>query len=249
VSVVTRLLVAALLVNAQPQMPDPGAAFFDHTLLDQLLRKHVALGRVDYDAFRAAAAFKRYLASLAAFDPAGLPESERLAYWINAYNAYTIALINAHGERESIRNIRDAWRQEIVVAGGERYSLDQVEHEVIRKGFRDPRVHFALVCAAVSCPPLRSEAYDGTRLDVQLDDQARTFLLRSPEKNRVDASLGTVHGSPIWASWYKADFGGDDAAVGAYLSRFFPPGPERELLARGRFRLVESSYDWGLNGR
>jgi hypothetical protein len=222
---------------------------FDHGLFDGLLRKHVVGGSVDYDAFAAAPEFERYLASLAAQGPEGFDEAERLAYWINAYNAHTIALVNAHHERHSIRNIPDPWKQEVVVAGGKRYHLDHVEHEIIRKQFREPRIHFALVCAAVSCPPLRSEAYVGARLDAQLADQAREFLLRSPDKNRVDATAGVVLGSPLWASWYKADFGGSDAAVGAYLARFFPPGPERELLASGRFRLVETPYDWALNRR
>jgi hypothetical protein len=228
---------------------EPAAPAFDHRLFDALLRTHVAAGRVDYDACARSPEFARYLDALAGRGPAGLPEPERLAYWINAYNAYTIALVNAHGERRSIRNIREAWTQPIVVAGGQRYSLDHVEHEILREEFHEPRIHFALVCAAVSCPPLRSEAYVGARLDAQLDDQARAFLLRSPEQNRVDVRAAVVHGSPIWASWYKADFGGSDAAVGAYLARFFPPGPERELLASGRFRLVETPYDWGLNGR
>jgi hypothetical protein len=230
------------------------ASTFDHSAFDALLRAHVAQGLVDYDAFRAAPAFPRYLDQLARADPSALPERERLAFWINAYNAYTIHLINTHGERESIRNInktlgvtlKSPWREEIVRAGGRVSHLDHVEHEIIRKQFREPRIHFALVCAAKGCPVLRSEAYTGARLEAQLDDQARAFLLRSPDKNRVDVAARTVYLSPI-LDWYKEDFGGTKPAVGRYLAAFHPEGPARALLLSGSFELKYTDYDWSLN--
>src|SRR6185436_15382923 len=103
--------------------------------------------------------------------------SEQLAFWINAYNAYTIQLVNSHHERASIQNLRavlghSPWQEPLVKAGGRTYTLDQVEHEILRKRFHEPRIHFAIVCAAVSCAPLRSEAYVGVRIEAQLDDQA-----------------------------------------------------------------------------
>lgn len=112
---------------------------FDHSEFDTLLKAHVADGMVDYDAFAAAPAFKAYLERLARFDPARLPAAERLAYWINVYNAYTIELINRHGERNSIRNInktvglklKGPWREELVAVGGRRYHLDNVEHDIM----------------------------------------------------------------------------------------------------------------------
>lgn len=210
---------------------------------------------MDYDAFARAPAFPAYLAALSAADPARLTDKERLAYWINAYNAYTIQLINAHGERESIRNInktlgvvkaKGPWQERIVKAGGRTYTLDQVEHEIIRKQWKESRIHFALVCAALGCPPLRREAYTGDGLEGQLEDQAKVFLLASPEKNRVDVAARTVHVSLIF-DYYKEDFGGTDAAIGAYIARFHPPGPARQLLESGRFTLARTEYDWSLN--
>lgn len=230
---------------------------FDHRLFDTLLRRHVVDGLVDYDAFKAAPEFGVYLAALAAAEPAKLGPAERLAFWINTYNAYTIQLIVKHGERASIRNInktlglklKGPWKEELVHAGGQRLHLDHVEHEIIRKQFQEPRIHFALVCAAVGCPPLRSEAFTGARLEEQLADQTRVFLLASPSKNRVDVQAGVVYASMIYASYYREDFGGSDAAIGRYLAGVWPPGPERELLASGRFRLQTTEYDWTLNSQ
>jgi hypothetical protein len=235
----------------------PGGAF-DHSAFDALLRAHVAGGAVDYDAFQGNTAFAAYLEALARADPAALPRAERLAFWINAYNAYTIQLVNSHGERQSIRNIgktlgvklKSPWKEEMVRVGGKTYSLDDVEHQVIRPQFREPRIHFALVCAARGCPPLRPEAYTGARLEAQLDDQARLFLTASPDKNRVDVASRTVYLSPI-LEWYADDFGGTKQAVGRYLARFFskPKGPAQELLESGDFELKYTDYDWSLNRR
>ena len=225
---------------------------FDHSAFERLLKAHVVDGGVDYDAFARAPEFPGYLDQLARAQPDTLSAKDRLAYWINVYNAYTIQLVNAHEERQSIRNINKTlgvlkamgpWKEEMVKAGGKTMSLDHVEHEIIRKGFQEPRIHFALVCAARSCPPLRREAYTGERLEAQLDDQARIFIAQSPDKNRVDVERATVHLSPIF-SWFKDDFGPD---LGRFLARYFPDGPARRLLESGKFKMVETPYDWSLN--
>ena len=243
--------VALLLAAA----PDHGGAI-DHTAFDALLRRHVSAGLVDYDAFEKAPAFARYLDALAAADPVTLEPGGRLAYWINVYNAFTIHLINVHGERRSIRNInkllgliptKGPWKQPIVRAANRTLTLDQVEHEILRKRFREPRIHFALVCAARSCPPLRSEAYDGRRLEQQLDAQARTFLLDSPAHNRVDLAAGIAYVSPIF-DWFAQDFGGRDA-VPRFIARYHPDGPARRLLLSDDVRLVHTPYDWSLNSQ
>ena len=232
------------------------AAPFDHSGFDGLLRAHVTEdGRVDYDAFARSGEFRSYLEELGRASLEGRDESERLAFWINVYNAWTIEQVNRHGERESIRNIRKTlgllplkgpWSERMVRAAGRELTLDEVEHEIVRKEFREPRIHFALVCAALSCPPLRREAYLGARLDAQLEEQARVFV-RSTDKNRVDAASGTVFVSPIFV-WYRADFGGSDAALGRYLARYWPDGPEQDLLRSGKLRVRETAYDWSLNG-
>jgi Protein of unknown function, DUF547 len=251
------MMLKKALVLALLGAPAAWSAPFDHSAFDSLLRTHVANGMVDYDAFQAAPEFPRYLEALAKADPAALGDKERLAYWINVYNAYTIQLINAHKERESIRNInrtlgiaaKGPWREKLVKAGGQVYHLDNVEHDIIRKQWKEPRIHFALVCAAMGCPALRSEAYTGAKLEVQLADQARSFLIETPAKNRIDVKAGTVYGSMIYVKYYREDFGSTDAAIGQYLAAFYTVGPEKQLLLSGKFKLVETDYDWTLNSQ
>lgn len=227
----------------------------DHSAFDALLRTHVVNGAVNYDAFKGEPRFAQYVASLDRIRPETLAEPERLAYWINVYNAFTIQLINSKGERQSIRNINKSfgllklkgpWSEPIVRAAGRVLTLDEVEHEIIRKEFNEPRIHFALVCAAIGCPPLRSEAFTGAKLEAQLAEQGRVFIRQSPDKNRVDVPNRTVHVSLIF-TWYRDDFGGSDKAIGQYLSAWYPDGPERTLLKSGDFKLVKTEYDWTLN--
>ena len=232
-----------------------GASVVDHSAWNTMLGAYVTNGLVDYDAFQRDPRFAAYLAQLSRVQVASLSRNEQLAYWINAYNAYTIELLNSRKERRSIRNInkvfgitvKSPWAERIVRANGRTLTLDDVEHEIIRKQFKEPRIHVALVCAAMGCPPLRSDAFTADRLEAQLDDQARRFLA-SREKNRVDVKTGTVYGSPIF-TWYRGDFGGTLAGVGAFWAKYVPPGPEQELLRTGKFKWVDTDYDWRINVR
>ncbi|MSU53302.1 MAG: hypothetical protein CK538_02340 [Opitutia bacterium] len=129
------------------------------------------------------------------------PKADRLALLINLYNAQTLRLIITHYPLESIRSIGAlpgaAWREMIVRQGGRIMTLDQLEHKVIRVEYNEPRIHFALVRAAVSCPVLRSEPFTGARLDAQLADQTKGFLATA-EINRFDAATGTLYLSPLF---------------------------------------------------
>lgn len=247
-------LACVFLLHALPA----AAQSFDNSAFDSLLHLHVSAdGLVDYNAFEQSADFRAYRSALADAAVAALQPGERLALWINAYNAYTIQLINRHGERRSIRNInrtlgffrgKGPWSEDIARVGGTTYTLDQIEHEIIRQRFREPRIHFALVCAALGCPPLRREAYDADRLDAQLDEQARAFLLRSPGKNRIDLERRIAYLSPIF-KWYPEDFGTDATELLRYLAGFFPAGPERAMLEAGDLRIEYTAYDWNLNSQ
>ena len=232
---------------------------FDHSAWSRLLAAHVdAHGGVDYDAFARSREFAGYLASLRRADPARLEPGERMALWINAYNAGAIALINRHGERRSIRNVRRTlgilpgkgpWQEPVVVVAGRAYSLDGIVNGVLRTQFREPRIHFALVFAARGAPPLRREAYTGARLEAQLNDQGRIFLTRSPEKNRVDVGRRRVHLTRI-LDWYGYDvYGGAPESVGMWIAEFYPDGPERQLLRSGRFTIAFTPFDWSLNSK
>jgi hypothetical protein len=219
---------------------DRVAPGIDESRWDALLRQHVSHGLVDYAAFRNNPAFTQYLASLNGVDPSKYEEPERIAFWLNVYNAFTVELVASRGETQSIRDIdktfgvlslKGPWSTPFVKAAGRTLTLDDVEHRILRKEFSEPRVHFAMAFAALGGPPLRSEAYTGSKLDEQLDDQARVFLRESPTKNSVDTSRYTVYASPILTR-YSADFGASPLALGTFLSQFYPEGSRERALLR-----------------
>lgn len=258
--IVRSLLSALMLCIGGPLAAQSPAANIDHGRFDMLLRQHVRNGFVDYDAFAKAPEFASYLKSLERVQLAGLDEDERLAFWINAYNAYTIQLIISHHETKSIRNVnktfgvlqlKGPWSELIVRAAGRVLSLDDVQHTVLRKEFAEPRVHFAMTCAAIGCAPLRSEAYVGAKLVDQLNAQARVFLRESPTKNRIEAPVANrgprwmLVLSPVIAA-YSGDFGQARVDLGRSLAPYFE-GEARNALQSGNFNVRMGAFDWSLN--
>jgi len=253
-------LIAGCLSKAQVQTveasgPVTAPDTFDHSAFTEILREVVdERGYVDYAALAAdPAPLDAYLRRLAATDPANLSDDDRLAFWLNTYNAYTLKLIVDNYPVGSIRDVvggafvplvNTPFKVEFVTVGGEVMTLDGVEHGTIREEFDEPRIHFALVCAALSCPPLRAEAYVGDRLDAQLDEQARRFLTNEA-KNRIPADEDTIELSKIF-SWFKGDFDGNDTALQAFLAPYFD-GDVRAKLEQGAYDVDFLSYDWSLN--
>ena len=256
----TFLVLAGCLSRASVETVSPDSAVstpdaFDHSDFSALLATVVDEGGfVDYTTLAAEpSALDAYLGRLAATDPSGLGDDDRLAFWINAYNAYTLKLVADNYPVESIRDVvkglflplvNSPFKVDFAVVGGETMTLDAIEHGTIRDEFDEPRIHFALVCAAHSCPPLRAEAYVGDRLDAQLDEQGLRFLT-NPAKNSVPADDETIRISKIF-DWFGGDFGDDDAALQAYIARYFE-GNVRESLERGAFDIGYLDYDWSLN--
>jgi hypothetical protein len=101
----------------------------------------------------------------------------------------------------------------------------------------------------MGCPPLRSEAYTGAKLNAQLDAQAKEFLLESPKKNRVDVAKGVFYGSQVFSKYYREDFGNTDAAIAKYMSQFYPEGAEKTFLSSGKVKIEDTDYDWTLNSQ
>jgi hypothetical protein len=234
-----------------------------HETWDGLLQAHVHAGRVDYKAF--ASDRKRLDAYLSALRKTSydafesMTGRERLAFWIDAYNAFTVALVLDHYPIDSIWKVTPFWQR---VMGGpfvldfiplghlapeldkSSLSLNDLEHGIMRKKFKEPRIHFVIVCASKGCPALQPHAYVGSRLDQQLDEAARGFL-RDRAKNRYDEATGTLYLSPIF-DWFAADF---EPAGGprAFFERYGPDADVAALKQADHVSIEFTEYDWSLN--
>ena len=228
----------------------PNGPSFDHARFDALLRAHVdSAGLVDYAGLaRESAALDAYLASLASAPLEELGRDEKLALLINAYNAFTLRLILDHRPVASIRDIPSGkrWDDRRWRLAGETLSLNQIEHKRIRPRFREPRVHFALVCAARSCPPLRAEAYVGDRLEAQLADQTRR-VHSDPRWLLFDPASATLQLTKLY-DWYGSDFLQAAPSVEAYVAAR-EPSVRAALAAGQRVKIRWLPYDWSLNER
>lgn len=230
-------------------------------------------GWVDYAGLKAAPDhLDTFVANLAGLDRGAYDswdEAAKIALWINAYNALTLKAIIDHYPIEpstlrsitypknSIRQIPGVWKKLQFTVMGEEITLDRIEHEVLRVEFDEPRIHMALVCAAVSCPPLRNEPFVGDRLDAQLEDQTVRFL-GNPAKFRIEPGQARVWLSSIF-DWFGKDFvakyGGDggfegksdaERAVLIFVAAHLD-GRDREFLERNEFSIKYLDYDWTLN--
>jgi hypothetical protein len=252
-------LFAMFLVSASLSSGATDSRTMDHSMFTAVLRDHVKNGAVDYAAIKLDARFSHYVELLKGTNPSALAgDKERLAFWINAYNAFTIKVVCDHYPLESIKDLStgilgseyltrtSVWDKPYVEIGGESLSLNDIEHGIIRKRFDDARIHFALVCAAKGCPPLRREAYLASRLDEQLDDQARAFLGQT-DKNRIDLGSGKLYLSAIF-KWYEGDFTRSGTPLSAYVARYLPEPAASYLRNRADGITIEyTSYDWSLN--
>ena len=220
----------------------------DHSIWDKLLKKHVnSEGLVNYRGFvTEAEQFDKYLELLSASPPSEKWSREaKLSYWINAYNAFTVKLIADNypvkGIRElgpilSIPAINTVWHKKFFKIGGMDFNLDRIEHQILRKEFNEPRIHFAIVCASISCPKLLNQAYVAERIDEQLTDQTRDFLA---DTSRNIISPNKVELSKIF-SWFKGDFTKKTSLI-QFLNKFSP------LIIDPEASISYLKYNWGLN--
>jgi hypothetical protein len=235
-----------------------GSAGFDHGAWDEILSKYALENgrRFDYAGLKKEEGlFAAYLDSLASADLETLRGPELEALFINAYNAYTVRTVldrvseSGGFEIESIRDIENVFTREAHPVGGFRLSLDNIEHNVLRPTFRDPRLHFAVNCASISCPPLPTDAFEGDRVEEQLESAA-TNALGNPDYASIegDALLLTRI-----LEWYGGDFvnpeyRGSETSLPAFVARYANEEVRRFLEERKnevdvRFR----DYDWRLN--
>ena len=251
-----------LFATPSNEAPDPAEeavpAAGVHAPFDALLRDFVHDGRVDYRGMKGdEARLDGYLQALAAVDPGALGREARIAFWINAYNAFTLRLILDHYPGiGSIKEIPrgDRWKARRWRVNGRDYSLDEIEHQILRKA-GEPRMHFAIVCASFSCPDLRDGAYDADRLDAQLTEAVRGFLANPAKGLSFGDEPGRLYGtnhvlrvSSIF-DWFEGDF---EAAAGSVVDFILPYAPEdsaRYIRAhRDAIQVSHLDYDWSLNG-
>lgn len=188
-----------------------------------------------------------YLAWVATTDPAAMTPQDQLAFWINAYNAGIVDAVLRDYSPESALSRARLFRWYSFPAAGKNRTPDDIEQQILRKQFREPRIHFALVCGATSCPKLRREAYRGDRLDQQFDDQARRFI-NDPARNRVDAARRTIELSSIF-EWFASDFTAAAGSVAAFVARYVDSPQQATLLQAHADRTRFLEYDWRLNAQ
>ena len=224
----------------------------DHSGWDRLLKEYVDdRGRVDYARWQADGTdeLDRYLNKLSQASMFEAGEADRLAYWINAYNAVTIRGILREYPTTSIRNHTaklfgyNIWDDLFLRADGRDWSLNTIEHKVLRP-MGEPRIHFAIVCASVGCPKLRNEAYLPGRIDTQLEKNARHFF-----RQRQNLRFGerTIFLSSI-LDWFGEDFGSDQTHRLGLIAKWVPAEDRSRLLDRhSQVRFLD--YDWSLNSQ
>ncbi len=228
----------------EPPAPEPApapaspAAKLDAAPLDQVLRKHVRGGFVDYRALKKDAAAQ---AQLTAFlkAAADMPEGEPLSSWLNVYNALVIQLVLERYPLGSVMDVPDFFKALKRRVAGKARSLDEIEHQIIRKRFPDARVHVALNCGAVSCPALQPRAFRESDLDANLTALAKAAMA---DRLHVELKGGALHVSALFF-WFGEDFERDAGSVLGWIKRYGPP-ELAELPASTK--LVQRKYDWKL---
>lgn len=264
IALLTGCASTPFLGQSETQIPqaDVAAAPWSDADYSAVLRTYVnADGLVNYAALQAnPQPLNNFVARLAALSPntyAAWSETEKISFLINAYNALTLAsIIEQQPLKSSIKDILGVWNFKKHTVMGQSVTLDTIEHEMLRKEFQEPRIHAALVCAAISCPPLRQEPYTGDRLNEQLDDQVRKWL-SSVHGLKIDRAQNRVSISSIF-DWFGEDWQAQYAVEGTFvgsakeraalnfISNYVSPA-DKEYLAQGNYKLNYLNYDWSLN--
>ena len=229
----------------------------DHLLFTEVLNRYVIDGLVDYKNLVNDRQFDRYLAQLSNTDPDKLNRNEKLAFWINAYNAFTLQVIRDNYPIKSINELhtggriiahiigKTVWDKEFITINNKKYSLNEIEHEILRK-MNEPRIHFAIVCASISCPVLRNEAFEAETIEQQLQEEAIRFL-NDDERNDFDVSKRTAYLSKIF-DWFDDDFGKNKKEVLLYVSGFLPDNIKQDIANNtDKWKVSYKDYNWNLN--
>lgn len=244
------LLIGFVCSNCRAIKRDTDSKPITHEKWDALLKKHVnADGWVNYKGFlQDSSALNAYLRLLETSHPSdkNWTRNEQMAYWINAYNAYTVQLIVRNYPVSSIKDVKkgvafinSVWDIKFIKIQGYTYDLNNIEHNILRPVFKDARVHAAVNCASFSCPKLLNEAYSADKLDAQLEASMRGFV-NDPIRNRITSEKAEI--SEIF-KWFKGDFERDAGSVRQYLARY------AVTKVTDKTDISHIDYDWRLNAQ
>ena len=242
-----RRVLFSLMVTTSFAFPPTVFASVDHGPWNTLLTRYVDdAGRVAYRDLQARerTTFAEYLHALAQAQTEGMSEVEEKAFWINAYNAVIVSGILQGYSAEGLLGRKRLFSWFTVRVAGKDRTPDEIEHQILRKKFPDPRVHFTIVCASTSCPKLRREAYVAERLEAQLDDATQAFLI-DPTRNQIDARGVAL--SKIF-DWFAEDFKTNAGSVVAFIRRFAPE-EKKAMLNLNDSDLRYLDYNWTLNAQ
>jgi hypothetical protein len=221
------------------------SAFGQESIFNELLQKHVdKKGNVDYKALKKEeATLDTYLTYLEKFDTSNFgSDNAEKAFWINVYNAYTIKIILSNYPLKTITNIKEggktAWKISFVKAGGKTYTLDHVEHEILRKKFKDPRIHVGVNCASGSCPKLANFAFTAENINTSLEALMKEFI-NDPTRNKI--SKKKVEISEIF-NWFKGDFTMQGTVID-YINKY------SKVQVSKKAKIKYLPYDWSLNSK
>ncbi|WP_454061165.1 DUF547 domain-containing protein [Candidatus Nitrospira salsa] len=229
---------------------------FDFSKWDDLLKKYVAevtidgvnIHAVDYQKLGKDPDYRALVKDLEAVSLANVEtKQDKLAFWINVYNVMAVKMVLDHYPVESIKDagsfFQSVWKKDVGTVGGITRTLNEIEHDILRK-LGEPRIHVAIVCTSVSCPDLRKEAYTVKQLDVQLDDQMRTFLANTEKGLRVENGENRIYLSSIF-KWFKEDFD----AKGGVMTFVTPFAPDKvqATLKNEKLHISYLDYNWDLN--
>ena len=246
----------------------------NHTIFNKLLQENVKDAKVNYQGFIDSAEFTNYLKTLNNITPDDFKTwtgSQKIAFWINSYNAFTIKAIIDHypiqrsftlvgifyAPKNSILQIPGVWKKLQFQAVGQNVTLDHIEHGILRKEFNEPRIHAAINCASISCPDLRNEAYIADKIDKQLDDSSRNFVNSKTKGVLIDKNKSKINVSKIF-KWFGDDFFSNyhkqefndksDKQNGTlgFIYKYINEDKKKYVLS-GKYKLKYMSYDWGLN--
>lgn len=241
------IIPMVIFLSTSPAPSAASRAKVDHSLFGHLLKSHVIDGHVNYTTFKQDEAdLDRYLAQLEKVNPDPLDRSEQMAFYINAYNAWTIKLIleNYPGV-SSIKDLgslfQSPWKKKFVKINATTMTLDHIEHDILRPVYKDPRIHFAVNCASRSCPPLQAEPFTGADLERQLEEAAISFI--------NDPRSTFIKGDRLYVSrifkWFGEDFGND---ILGYVRSYARGDLAKQIANSGKsLNIMYLDYDWSLN--